>query len=194
MVKKNIVKIPVEISARHIHLCQKDLEKLFGKNYKLKFLKKLSQADDFAAQETVTIIGPKGKIDNVRVVGPLRDQSQIEVSRTDGYKLGDIPPLRVSGDVVGSSPITLIGPKGKVDLKEGLICAKRHLHISPEEAEKLGLKNRQLVSVKIFGTRSLIFHDVIVRVKEGFKLALHLDTDEANAAWLEQGDEGELIK
>ncbi len=194
MGKKTNMKIPIEISARHIHICQEDLERLFGKGYKLKFLKKLSQADEFAAQETLTIVGPKGKFENVRIVGPFKDQTQVEISRTDGYKLGDIPPLRVSGDVTGSAPITLIGPKGKVDLKEGLICAKRHIHMSLDEAKKFGVKHRQLVSVKIFGKRTLTFHDVVIRVEPGFKIALHLDTDEANAAWVETGDEGELIQ
>lgn len=188
------MKIPIEISARHIHLAHEDLDRLFGKDYKLKFLRKLSQADEFAAEETLVILGPKGKIENVRIIGPLRDKTQVEISRTDGYKLGDIPPLRVSGDVIGSSPVTLVGPKGKVDLKEGLICAKRHIHVSPEEAKKFGLKDKQLVSVKIFGTRNLIFQDVAVRVRPGFKLAFHIDTDEANAAWVEAGEEGELIK
>lgn len=188
------MKIPIEISARHIHLCQEDLERLFGKGYKLKPLKKLSQADEFAAQETLTIIGPKDKIENVRIVGPLRDRTQVEVSRTDGYKLGDIPPLRVSGDITGSSPITLVGPKGKIDLKEGLICAKRHIHMSTSEAKKFGVKNRQLISVKISATRTLTFHDIIIRVKPNFKLAFHIDTDEGNAAWVETGEEGELIK
>lgn len=187
------MKIPIEISARHIHLCQKDKDVLFGKAYKLKFLRKLSQADEFATQETLTICGPKGRIENVRVISPLRDRTQVEISKTDGYKLGDIPPLRVSGDVIGSSTITLIGPKGKIDLKEGLICAKRHIHLSPEEAKKFGLKDKQFVSVKISNKRSLVFSDVIIRVAPGFRLALHLDTDEANAAWVEVGDKGELI-
>lgn len=193
MGKETKMKIPIEISARHIHLCQEDLEGLFGKGYKLRPLKKLSQADEFAAQETLTIVGLKGRIENVRVIGPLRDRTQVEVSRTDGYKLGDIPPLRVSGDVTGSSPISLVGPKGKADLKEGLICAKRHIHISPSEAERFGVKDRQLVSIKISATRTLTFHDVIIRVNPNFKLAFHLDTDEANAAWVETGDEGEMI-
>jgi putative phosphotransacetylase len=187
------MKIPIEISARHVHLAKEDLERLFGQGYQLKFLKKLSQADEFAAQETLTVVGPKAKIENVRIIGPIRDRTQVEISRTDGFKLGDIPPLRVSGDVIGSSPIILVGPKGEVRLKEGLICAKRHIHISLEEAKKFKVKDKQIVSVKIFGTRTLIFHDVVVRVKPGFKLAFHIDTDEANAAWVEEMEEGEMV-
>lgn len=188
------IKIPLEISARHIHLCQKDLDILFGKNYQLRKIKDLSQPGQFAAQETVTIFGPKGKIERVRILGPLRSQTQVEISKTDGFVLGTEPPLRVSGNLVGSGGIKILGPKSEINLKEGLIVAKRHLHVSPQKAQELEIKNSDLISIRIENERGLIFNNIIVRVDKDFRLACQLDTDEGNAAGVKPGDFGILIK
>ncbi len=187
------MKIKIEVSARHIHLCQEDLEQLFGKVYELKKAKDLSQSGQYACEEVLKVVGPKNSIDEVRVIGPCRSRTQVEVSKTDGYFLGDIPPVRVSGDVIGSSPVKLIGPGGEINLKEGLIMSMRHVHISDEKAEELGLKNKQMVSVACSGDRDLIFNNVIVRVESEASLCFQVDTDEANAADVETGDVGELI-
>lgn len=188
----SILKIPIEVSARHVHLAKEDFEKLFGKGYRLTKLKDLSQPGQFAAKETVDLVGPRGEIKNVRIVGPLREKSQVEISKTDGYKLGDIPPVRVSGDIIGTPGIILRGPRGETKLKEGLICAMRHIHISPQEAENLNIFDKELVSVEISGKRALIYKNVIVRVDPNFRLSFQIDTDEANAADVETGDVGEL--
>ena len=189
------IKIITEVSARHVHLCKKDLEKLFGKGYNLTPIRDLSQPGDFAAQETLTIKTAKSRIDNVRIIGPLRKKTQVEIAVTDAYTLGIVPPIRVSGDLKGSTGATLIGPKGKVDLKEGVIIAKRHIHASPKDARKYNLKNGQTVSVKIKeGKRRLIFNDVIVRVSPRYLWRFQIDTDEANAAGVVRMTEGEVIK
>ncbi|MEW6407853.1 MAG: phosphate propanoyltransferase [Patescibacteria group bacterium] len=188
------MKIPLEVSARHCHLSQSDLDILFGKNYKLQKIKDLSQPGQFAAVQTVTILGPKGKIERVRVLGPLRSKTQVEISKTDGFILGVLPPLRISGDLVGSAGIRILGPKSEINLKEGLIVAWRHLHCSPQEAKNLGIKNSDLISVKAEGERGLVFANIVVRVDKNFRLACQLDTDEANAAGVRQGDFGILIK
>jgi propanediol utilization protein len=188
------MKIPLEISARHIHLSQSDLEILFGKNHKLQKLKDLSQPGQFAARETIKLVGPKGEIDNVRIIGPQRARSQVEISKTDGFILGIVPPPRLSGDVVGSPGIKIVGPKGEVNLVEGLIIAKRHLHISLDEAKNLKVKHGDLISIKVEGERGVIFNNVVVRVDKNFRLACQLDTDEANAAGVKQGYFGWLVK
>lgn len=186
----NKTKVPVEISARHVHLSKKDLEALFGIEYQLKEIRRLYQPSDFAAEESVDIkIGDK-EIKGVRVVGPLREKTQIEISKTDAIMLGANPPIRLSGDLDNSSPVVLIGPKGKLELKEGLIIARRHIHCSPEEAKKSGLRHGQLVSVEIKGNRALSFHCVEVRVRDDYKLCLHLDTDEGNSAGINKIGEG----
>ncbi len=173
--------IPVEVSARHVHLSQKDLDKLFGKNYQLKKIKKLSQAQEFAAQERVSLAAKKSF--KFRVVGPVRSESQIEISETEAINLGIQAPLRLSGDLKGVKTfLEVVGPNGNAKIK--VIVPKRHLHCSPSEAKKLKLKNGQKVSVQIINERGLVFNNVIVRVKPGFNLACHLDTDEANACGL----------
>lgn len=179
-----MIKVKVEISARHAHLCQADLEKLFGKGYRLKSIKELSQEGEFAAEETVALVGPKKKLENLRIVGPVRSETQVELSHTDCFSLGIDAPLRLSGDVEGSAGAKLVGSVGEVDLKEGVIVAKRHLHLNSEEAKKLNLKNDDLVRVKVGGERGLIFDNVVVRIKSNFKMSVHIDTDEANAAGL----------
>lgn len=186
-------KIPIEVSARHVHLTQESVNKLFGKGYKLKVLKELSQPGQFAAQETVDAIGPKGEIKGIRIIGPCRLFNQVEVSKTDGYKLGDLPPIRVSGDIIGTPGVTLRGPKGEVKIDKGLICAMKHIHMSPEDATKFGVKDKQKVSVEILGKRALIFENVIIRVHPDFQLSFQIDVDEANAANVENGDFGRLI-
>jgi putative phosphotransacetylase len=186
-------KILVEVSARHCHLCQKDLAKLFGKGYKLKILKKISQPGQFAAKEEVKIIGSKGEM-KLRIVGPIREKTQVELPVTDCYRfLGIEPVLRVSGDIKGTPGALLIGTKGKVELKEGVIVAQRHLHVSEKEAKDLGVKNGDLVSVKIGGVRSLTFDKVIVRAGEGHEKSFQIDTDEGNACGWRPGTVGELI-
>jgi putative phosphotransacetylase len=187
-------KVPVEVSARHCHLSQKDLEKLFGHGYKMKVWKKISQPGQFAAKEEIQILGPKGIL-KARIVGPVRSKTQIELPITDCYRfLGIEPVLRVSGDIKGTPGATLIGPKGKVVLKEGVIVAQRHLHLSGLEAKELGLKQGDLVSVKIGGVRALTFDKVIVRAGEGHKKSFQIDTDEGNACGWRPGMKGELIK
>lgn len=176
------MKVPIEISARHIHLCQADLEKLFGKGHELKLIKDLSQEGEFASRETVTLVGPKRKMENLRVVGPIRSVTQVELSYTDCFYLGIEAPLRISGDVAGSASAKLIGPAGEVDLKEGVIIAKRHLHLNEKESKKLNLKNSDSVRVKVGGERGLIFDNVVVRIKPNFHISVHIDTDEANAS------------
>ena len=180
-----MVKITVEVSARHIHLSNKDLVKLFGKQYFLHKKNNLSQPDQFAAKETLTISGSKNKLTDVRVLGPIREKTQVELSFSDCIYLGVNPVLRLSGNLKGSSGILLTGPKGKLKIKQGTIVAKRHLHISKVKAKKWKLKNKQKISVLIKGERSIIFNNVIVRVGD-FVTRLHLDTDEANASGIDK--------
>lgn len=189
------MKIPIEISARHIHLSKPHAEVLFGAGYEFKILKKLSQPGQFACVKTVKLVGPKGEIDNIRYLGPFREKTQVEVSETGARKLGIDPPFRRSGDLKGSVGVKIVGPKGEVDLKEGVIIALRHIHMDPETAKKAGLKNLDKVKVDINGVRDLIFENVIVRVDPNFKLSMHLDADEANAAGINKDNHyGELLK
>ena len=187
-----MIKVPVEVSARHCHLSQKDLTKLFGFGYKLKVLKIISQPGQFAAQEEIKALGPKNEL-KVRIVGPVRQETQIELAATDCYKLGLKPVLRVSGNIKGTPGTILMGPKGKIKIKQGVIVAQRHLHLAPNEAKSLKLKSGQLVSVKIKGPRGLIFDNVIVRSGVGHKKSFQLDTDEGNACGWGVGTVGELI-
>lgn len=177
------MKILVETSARHIHLTQEALEILFGKGACLTRKKDLSQPGQFLSNEKVEIIGPRASIKNVSILGPTRDQVQVEVSKTDARKIGVDAQIRESGDLNNTSGCTIIGPLGKVEIKSGVIVAKRHIHLSNEDTENFNLKNGQIVSVKIDSEeRSLIFGDVVVRVNKNFAPAVHIDTDEANAA------------
>lgn len=176
-------KVIAEISARHLHLSAKDLAKLFGKKYKLKKYKDLSQPGEFAAKETVEIIGPKGKFAKARIIGPSRSKTQVEVSASDCRVLGIMPVWRLSGDHKKTPGIKIKGPKGIVILKKGVIVPLRHLHISREQAKVWKLKNNKKVSAKVKGPKSLIFNNIIVRVGD-YSTAIHLDTDDANAAGL----------
>lgn len=177
--------IPVGVSNRHIHLTKEDMETLFGAGYELTHLKDLSQPGQYACKETLTIVGPSLRpIENVRVLGPLRKASQVEISRTDSFTLKVKPPVRESGSLAGSAPITIIGPKGIVSLKEGCIIANRHIHMSPEDGAKYGVNDGDYVTVDAVGERRTRFYDVQIRVSDKFRLEMHLDTDDANAAGL----------
>ncbi len=186
-------RIPVGISNRHIHLSKNHLEILYGKGYCLNKLKDLSQPNQFAAKETLSIIGPKGKIDKVRILGPIRKKSQVEISRGDSFILGLNPPLRESGHLENSASCILVGPNGQVSLEEGVILAARHLHVNIEEANQLNLTNNDRISLKSFGERSIIFNNVIVRIDPNFKCEAHVDIEEGNAANLKTGDLLEII-
>lgn len=187
--KKNIGRVPVEVSARHVHLCREDLEKLFGKDFKLRKDKSLSQPGEFASKETVDIVNPKNKnqiLKDVRVLGPVRNKTQIEISLTDAYSLGVSGkiPIRLSGDIKKTPGVEITNPKNnkKIKIKEGLIVAKRHLHLSKKDAEKLGINEENFLEIEIPGKRNLVFKEIIPRIKESYRLALHLDSDEGNAA------------
>ncbi len=187
--------IPVGISARHIHLTREHVEALFGKGYELAPMKDLSQPGQFACKEQLTIVGPSMRpIEKVRILGPERPASQVEISRTDSYVLKVKPPVRESGDVAGSAPITIIGPKGTITLKEGCIIANRHIHMSMEDGEKYGVKDGDYVTVDVLSERRTRFYDVQVRVSPKFRLEMHLDTDDANAAALKNGDHVKIVE
>lgn len=187
--------VPVGVSNRHIHLSTADLETLFGKGYELTPIKDLSQPGQFACKEVLTIVGPSLRpIENVRVLGPVRKASQVEISRTDSFVLKVKPPVRESGDIAGSAPITIIGPKGTVTLKEGCIIANRHIHMSEEEGAAFGLKDGAYVTVDVEGARRTTFYDVQVRVNKAFRLEMHIDTDDANAAGIGNGAKVKIIK
>ncbi|MCX6720270.1 MAG: phosphate propanoyltransferase [Candidatus Staskawiczbacteria bacterium] len=194
MFGKQKIIVPVEVSARHCHLAKEDLEKLFGEGYELQKLKQLSQPSDFACQETVDIQFGSKKIEKVRVVGPVRAKTQVEISLTDAVGSGVVPQIRLSGDLNGTSPVVLVGPKGTVNLNEGLIVALRHIHCATSEAAKLGLKNGSKTAVRIDGARQIVFENISVRVRDDYKFCLHLDTDEGNAAGINKAGEGIIIK
>jgi len=185
--------IPVGVSARHIHLSDADLEKLFGPGAKLTVFKHLSQPGQYASNEKVDIVTEKGVIKGVRILGPTRKQTQVEVSLTDALKLRIAPPIRDSGNVAGSAQCKLVGPFGEVALSEGAIAALRHIHMTPEDAQAFGVKDKELVSVKFGGERGLTFDQVLIRVNKDFRLEMHIDTDEANAAKIGGGCSVELV-
>lgn len=186
----------VEISARHVHVTEEDLETLFGKGYQLTVKKELSQPGQFASNEKVKVIGTKGEFPAVSILGPCRKATQVEISLTDARSIGVSAPVRESGDVAGSGACKLVGPAGEVELKEGVIAAKRHIHATEADAERMGLTNGQVVSVEIptSNERSLIFGDVVVRVSNSYALAMHIDTDESNAAGMAPNSTGKIIK
>lgn len=187
--------IPVGVSNRHIHLTHEDVETLFGRGYALTKLKDLSQPGQYACKETLTIVGPSLRpIENVRVLGPERKASQVEISRTDSFVLKVKPPVRESGNIAGSAPVTLIGPKGVVTLKEGCIIANRHIHMHTSDGERFGVKDGDFVNVRADGERRTFFYDVQVRVHPQFALEMHLDTDDANAAGIGNGSKVHIVK
>jgi acetate kinase len=186
--------MPVAISARHVHLTAQNINLLFGSGHPLHTRRALSQPGEFSTEETITLIGPKGSIPHVRVVGPAREEDQVEISRTDEMTLGLDAPVRVSGDLDETPGIKLVGPAGQITLSHGVVLTQRHVHMSPEDAQRLGVKDRQIVQVLIRSPRrSLIFGDVVVRVSAHYKLELHLDTDEGNAAGVQPGHRATLL-
>ena len=173
----------IETSARHVHLSEADLATLFGAEHKLTPKKDLSQPGQFACEERVTVVGPKRELANVSILGPTRPESQVEISLTDARSIGADAPVRESGDLAGSAPVTLVGPAGSVDLPQGCIVAQRHIHLTPKAAADLGVTNSEIVNVGIDANgRKLIFGDVVVRVSDKYAPAMHIDTDESNAA------------
>lgn len=182
------LKIPVGVSNRHVHVTQEDLEILFGKDYQLTYKSDLKQPGQFASNETITIRGPKGEFDRVRILGPVRKKSQVEISKTDSFRLGIRPPVRESGDLEGTPGVELVGPKGTVALPNGAIVALRHIHMTPAQANAMGVKDKDIVEVETFGERHGVFGDVLVRVSEQFSLEMHVDIDEANACALKNND------
>ncbi len=180
--------VPVGVSARHVHLTQEHVEALFGEGYQLTKKKEL-MGGQYASNETVTIVGIKLRaIENVRILGPVRSKSQVEVSATDAIRLGVKAPIRESGNIAGSAPIAVVGPKGVIYLKEGCIIAKRHIHMAPKDASAAGVHDGDIVSVKADNERGTVFNHVQIRVDDSFTLEMHIDTDEANAAKIATGD------
>jgi len=179
--------IPVEISAHHVHLAQADVEALFGPGHQLTPMHELSQPGQFACEEQVHLVGPKGRIAKVRVLGPTRKETQVEIAMTEQFKLGIQPPIRQSGDLAGTPGITLEGPFGSTTIERGVVCAQRHIHMSPEDALRFRVRDNYVVRVRVEGERELIFGDVVVRVNPNFRLAMHIDTDEGNAGNLKTG-------
>ncbi|MGI6752040.1 MAG: phosphate propanoyltransferase [Anaerovoracaceae bacterium] len=186
-------KVPVGLSNKHLHVSSADLEKLFGKGYKLTFSKALKQPGQFACEEKVDIVGPKGTLKGVRILGPERPETQVELSFTDARAIGVTLPIRESGKLEGTPGVKLIGPAGEVDLDHGAIVALRHIHLSPAQAEEAGVKDKQVVSVRFGGERAVVYENVLIRSGEGHTDEIHLDTDEGNAAGLSNGDLGEII-
>ena len=187
-------KVLVETSARHVHVSKEHLEILFGEGYELTVKKMLSQPGQFACEERVTVVGSKKELANVSILGPCRNATQVELSLTDARSIGVAAPVRESGDIAGSGACKLIGPKGEVEISEGVISAKRHIHMTVADAEKYGITDKQIVSVKIpTEGRALVFGDVVARVSDSYALAMHIDTDEANAACVPGSCIGEII-
>ncbi len=186
-------KIPIGVSARHVHLTREDVDKLFGKGYQLHKKKDL-MGGQFASEECVTLVGTKLRaIENVRILGPERKATQVEVARSDAIRLGLNPPVRESGNIAGSAPIAVVGPAGAIYLKEGCIIAKRHIHMSPDDAKRFGVKDKDVVKVRFANGRGGIFDEVVIRVDPSFTLEMHIDTDEANGLGVGK-DMGILIK
>ncbi|MGF7058736.1 phosphate propanoyltransferase [Brassicibacter mesophilus] len=186
--------LPIALSNRHVHLSKEHIETLFGEGYELKKMKDLSQPGQYACEEKVDVVGPKNTLKGVRVLGPARGNTQIEVSLADGFVLGVVPPVRDSGDLAGSPGAKLIGPKGEVEISEGIIAAARHIHMHTSDAEEFGVKDKDRVKVRISGERGLVFENVLVRVHENYALEMHVDVEEGNAAGVKNGNIVELIK
>ncbi|AUM99417.1 phosphate propanoyltransferase [Clostridium botulinum] len=193
-VNRNSSEIPVGISNRHIHLSQKDLDSLFGENYELTKIKDLSQPGQYACKEVVTICGPKGAIEKIRILGPVRSKTQVEVLAGDCIKLGAVSHVKLSGDLNRTSPITIVGPKSSVQLEEGLIVAQRHIHMTPEDAQNLGVHDGEIVSIKFEDLRGGIYNNVAVRANDASSLECHLDIEEANAMGINSKSKVTIVK
>ncbi len=188
------MEVKIGVSNRHVHLKQEHINILFGEDYQLEIKNMLVQPGQFASNSTLTIKTEKSEIPNVRVLGPVRNYTQVEISKTDAFKLGINPPIRDSGNLKGSAPIELIGPKGSIKLEEGCIIANRHIHITPQEVKKLGLEGIEKVSVELKGEKGGIINNVYLKIDENFALEMHIDTDDANAHLIKTGDIGFIIK
>jgi putative phosphotransacetylase len=186
-------KVPVGLSNKHLHLSQEDLEALFGKGYELTPYKALKQPGQYAAEEKVDIVGPKGTIKGVRILGPVRKETQVELAITDARAIGVTAPVKESGKLEGTPGIKLVGPAGEIEIDHGVIIALRHVHLSAEQAKEAGVQDKQMISVRFGGERGVVFDNVLVRAGDGHEAEIHLDTDEGNAAGLKNGDLGELI-
>lgn len=189
-VMKNLF-VELEASGRHVHVTAQQAEKLFG--HGLTPQRELSQPGQFVAKERVTVIGPKGQFKNVAVLGPERPEAQVEISLTDGRTLGITPPVRLSGNVAGTPGVVLEGPAGKVELRQGVLAAQRHIHMHPEDAAKMGVKDKQQVRLQTYTQRPVVFENVTVRVHPAFQTSVHLDYDEANACGFQKGDLGRIL-
>lgn len=187
-------KVPVGLSNKHLHLSAKDLEALFGAGYELHPTKDLKQPGQFAADEKVDIVGPKGTLKGIRVLGPVRPETQIELAMTDCRSIGVSAPVRESGKLDGTPGVKLVGPAGEVELEKGVIVALRHVHLSAEQAAEAGVVDKEMVSVRVGGERGLVFDNVLIRSGAGHEREIHLDTDEGNAAGLKNGVEVEILK
>lgn len=183
--------VPLEASGRHVHVTPEQAKRLFG--HSLTPDRPLSQPGQYLAKERVTVVGPKGTFENVAVLGPERKEAQVEISLTDGRHLGINPPLRLSGDVKNSPGCTLNGPEGRVQLEQGVICAQRHIHLTPEDGQRFGVEDKQVVKLQTFTSRPAVFEDVVVRINPEFSAAVHLDYDEANACGFAKGDWGRIL-
>lgn len=192
-VNETMTKVPVSISARHIHLQAEHVKELYGKGYQLTKFKDISQPGQYACNEKLTILGPKGKIDNVRVLGPLRNKTQVEVASSEARKLGITPPVRNSGNLKGSAPITIVGPKGSISLEEGCIIADRHIHMTSKDARDFGVNDGQKVSVLVEGAKGGVMDQVTIRVNDRYALDMHIDTDDANAFGLKGNEQLKII-
>ncbi len=188
------MKLPIALSNRHVHLSQADIETLFGQGHQLVELKALSQPGQYACEEKVDLVGPKGTIKGVRVLGPARSNTQVEISLSDGFVLGVKAPIKESGDIEGTPGVKLVGPAGEVEMTEGVIVASRHIHMSLEDAKNFGVEDKEIVKVRTFGPRSVVFENVLVRANQNFALEMHVDVEEGNAAGVRNGDQVELIK
>jgi len=188
------MKVPIGVSARHIHLTQAHVEALFGPGASLTEWKPLSQPNQYAAQETVAVYGPKGSFPKVRILGPARNLTQLEISRTDAFALGLNPPVRESGNIAGTPGVRIVGPAGEVTIEEGVIVAARHIHFHTSDAQKWGIRDKQMLQVKAGGERGVIFDQVLARVSDNYALDMHIDTDEGNAAGIQTGDSGVIVR
>ena len=186
--------IPVGVSNRHIHLCQAHVDALFGEGHSLSPIKELSQPGQYACKETLTICGPKGAIEKVRVLGPVRSNTQVEVLAGDAFKLGITAPTRLSGDVNGTPGVTMIGPAGSVQANEGLVVAQRHIHMNHDDAQRLGVRDGQIVAVQLDGPRGGVFHNVMVRATDSSALEFHVDIEEANAMNINSKSRIKIVK